>query len=109
MTASAHTPLSSVRGIAGSRTRWADFILRAFSAFAAERVLITAILPSLELGPGMCCENFLERTRRKHFRGARLPIAVAGVRDAGQQPHGEQRNRCPNGVTRLSDKTTAAG
>src|SRR5207244_5192516 len=36
---------------------------RAFSAFAAERVLITAILPSLELGPGMCCENFLERTR----------------------------------------------
>src|ERR1041384_2144946 len=62
MTARAQRPSSSVRGgRAGSRIRWADLILRStFLAFAAEGVLITAIPPSFEFNPWVCCENFLE-------------------------------------------------
>ena len=69
--------------------------------------MIPPIRPRLQIPPRLRREEPVHFPPRKDLGPARFAIAIFEMRESGQNPHGEEWDRCPKGVTRFRYKTTS--
>src|SRR2546423_4596912 len=78
------------------------------STLFAERVLISSVAPGLDLLPRLRRKKAIHLASGKHSGAAWFAVTISEVSQPGEQPHREERDRCPKNPARFGNKAAPA-